>query len=128
MKRVIEIDYEEGEGLDKYELKGTVEMKRLSFSEKNAMEEEATEIKVLGTTPQIKISTSKIKELGILKAVTTSNLIKTVYSEDRVTKNPVPASTPYPLDAEGIRNLPQDVGEELLEIFAELNTVNEKKK
>jgi hypothetical protein len=103
-------------------------MKRLSFSEKNSIEEDSTDIKMYGNTPQVKVSTSKIKELGILKSVVSSELIKTLYVEDKVTKNPVPVNTPYALDIAGIRDLPQDVGEQLLEVFTNLNTVSEKKK
>jgi hypothetical protein len=128
MNKTIEIDYSEGEGLDRYELKGKVTMKRLNFSEKNAMEEEATEIKMFGTTPQVKVSTSKIKELGIFKAIVESNLVRTLYVEDRVTKTHNPVQTQINLDLEGIRNLPQDVGELLLEGFTDLNVLSEKKK
>ena len=128
MKKVIQIDYEEGEDLDKFELHGTVTLKRLNFSEKNSIEEESTEIKILGSVPQVKVSTSKIKELGLLKSIVESDLKKTIYHEDRVTKVATPTTAIYAMDITGIRELPQDVGEELLAEFTELNTVNEKKK
>ena len=127
MQQKIEINYEEGEGVDKYELHGTVIMKRLNFTEKNSIEEESTDIKMMGTVPQIKVSTSKIKELGIFKSVVSTDLVRTVYHEDRVTKLPEATRTPYNLDMTGIRELPQDVGNQLLEAFTELNAVNEKK-
>jgi hypothetical protein len=128
MKKTIEVSYEEDEGIDKLEFKGTVTLKRLNFSERNAIEEEATDVKVFGTVPQVKVSTSKIKELGILRSLDSSALIKTTYQEDKMTKALLPINTPYALDLEGIRNLPRDVGEELVEAFSSLNAVSEKKK
>lgn len=127
MKKEITVDYTEGEGLEKEELKGTVTLKRLSFSEKNSLEEEATDIKIFGNTPQVKVSTSKMKELGILKSIIASDLKKTTYYMDKVTKNTLAQEKPYDLNIEGIRNLPQDVGNELFIAFTELNQVDEKK-
>ena len=128
MKKQVDVVYEEGEGLDKYELKGTVTMKRLNFSEKNSIEEESTDIRMIGSVPQIKVSTSKIKELGIFKSVDSCDLIETHYVEDKVTKAATPMNTQYILDIAGIRKLPQEVGEQLVAIYTEMNSVSEKKK
>lgn len=127
MEKVLEIDYTEGEGLNRVEFKGKVTMKRLNFSEKNALEEEATDIKVIGRMPQVKVSPAKMKEIGIMKSVVKTELQKTTYFEDRQTKNHVPTSNGYNLDYDGIRNLPQDIGNMLFETFTELNSVDEKK-
>lgn len=127
MRKKIEINFTEGEGIDRLDLTGTVILKRLNFSEKNAMEEEATEIKIFGKTPQVKISTSKLKEIGLLKSIVKSDLIQTTYVEDKVTKNAVPISNKYDLNMSGIQNLPQEVGEQLVDAFTELNSMNEKK-
>jgi Zn-dependent M28 family amino/carboxypeptidase len=88
-------------------IKHWVEMKRLSFGEKNQLEEEATDIKMTGAVPIIKISTSKLKEVSILKSVVDSSIsLKTI---------------------EDIRNLPQEVGELLIEKVTELNSTDLKK-
>lgn len=128
MKKEIGINYSEGEGLEKIEYRGKVVIKRLKFSEKNELEEESTEIKLFGNMPQTKISTSRLKELGILKSVSDYDLVKTTYKEDKVTKQPIAVSTPYYLDINGIRDLPIDVGEILFYEFTEMNTLGSKKK
>lgn len=128
MKKIIDIDFVEGDGLDKIEIKGKVTLKRLNFSESNSIEEDATDIKMIGNVPQVKISTKKIKELGIERGVIENTLTITTYSEDKVTKNPVPHTEPYPLNATGVQGLPKEIGDELVTAFTELNSVNEKKK
>lgn len=128
MNKTVEIKYEEGEGPEQIEFSGLVILKRLNFSEKNALEEESTEIKFFGNMPQVKVSTSKMKELALFKSITSSNLFKTVYYEDKVTKANIPSKNPYDLGIEGIRNLPQDIGEELFLTFNELNNISDKKK
>lgn len=128
MKKTVDVVYEEGEGLEKYELKGTVTMKRLNFSEKNSIEEESTDIRMIGSVPQIKVSTTKIKELGIFKSVVGTDLTKTIYVEDKVSKQPIPINSAYNLDMTGIKELSQEVGEQLIELYTELNTISEKKK
>jgi len=129
MQKIVKIDYQEGEGLDKLILKGTVTMKRLNFSEKNAMDEESTDIKIIapGIPPQVKVSTSKMREVGIFKSVVSSDLKKTSYFEDK-TKPEFQATTePFALTMDGVRNLPNEVGDMLWLAFVELNQINEKK-
>jgi hypothetical protein len=129
MQKTIEINFSEGEKLDRIEFKGSISLKRLSFSEKNALDEDINDIRVTGGIPQIKVSTSKAKELGILRSLIPgkSALVKTTYFEDRITKNISPTSSPYELTLEGIRNLPVEVGEQIFAAFIELNTIPEKK-
>ena len=82
-------------------------IKRLTFGEKNSLEEEATDIKLVGTSPIVKISMSKLKELSILKGIVKST---------------------FPIkNVEDIRQLPQEVGELLFSEFTELNSVDVKK-
>lgn len=128
MRKTIHVDYAEGEGIEKYELKGTVVFKRLNFYEKNSVEEESTEIKMLGNIPQVKVSTTKIKELGILKSVVECNLTKTVYAMDAATKDIKAVETPYTLDITGIRELPPEVGYDLVDEYTAFNALSEKKK
>lgn len=127
MEKKFDINFTEGEGIDKVDFKGHVVMKRLNFAEKNALDEESTEIKIFGNTPQVKVSTSKVKELGILKSVVRYDLFKTTYVEDKVTKALMPVTKEYSLDINGIRDLPTEVGGFLVEKFTELNTISEKK-
>lgn len=130
MKKEISIDFTEGEGAEKVELKGSVILKRLNFTEKNALEEESTDIKILGNNipPVIKVSTSKMKEFALLKCIVASSLVKTTYFEDKSGKAFVPVANNYGLaDLEGIRNLPQEIGDELFMAYTELNAVSEKK-
>jgi len=127
MEKKINIKYGEGEGIERIELEGSVTMKRLNFSEKNALEEECTDIKFFGKTPQVKVSTSKMKELGLLKSIVGAAITKTTFFEDRITKNIVPTINGYEMDINGIRNLPQELGEELFVAYVDLNEVSEKK-
>jgi hypothetical protein len=128
MVKKISIEYTEGEGLERIDFSGDVTLKKLNFSEKNALEEESTDIKFFGNTPQVKVSTSKMKELGLLKSIVECTLVKTTYVQDKVTKNIVPVTNDYNLDITGIRNLPTDIGEELVYEFTEMNNVSPKKK
>jgi hypothetical protein len=127
MKKEIDINYSEGEDLDKIEIKGKITLKRLNFSEKNALEEESTDIKFIGSSPNVRISTTKLKELSILKGVVNSDLIKTTYDQDKVTKKPIPINKPYDLNIVGIKDLPAELGELLFMEFTEINTVSPKK-
>ena len=128
MKKTILIDFGEGEGLEREEYKGEVTLKRFNFEEQNAYSEESTDIKFFGATQQVKVSTSKLKELGILKSVIDNKLQKITYFQDKVTKALIPISNSYPLDLAGIRNLPREVGDMLFIAFSEINEVSEKKK
>lgn len=128
MNKTIEIDYEDGEGIERIEFKGKVTLKRLNFSEKNMLEEESSDIRVFGNVPQVKVSTSKMKELALLKSIVSSDLRKITFVEDRVTKAFNPIVTSYELNIANIKELPQDIGEELFMAFTEINTISEKKK
>ena len=127
VEKTIEVNYEEGEGLFKMELRGTVTIKRMSFSERNEMEAEGTEIRVTGGAPQVKVNSARMKEFALLKAVTKSSLSKTTYYTDPATQGIKGQTYAYPWDYAGIRDLPQDVGEQLFDEFVVLNTVSPKK-
>jgi len=89
-------------------VKHTVELRELNFGEYNQLEEEATDIKITGITPIVKISTAKLKELSILKSVVSSTVpLKTV---------------------EDIRKLPREIGNMLTEKVTSLNSLEDKKK
>lgn len=127
MKKIVEINFSEGEGLERVDFKGTVTLKRLNFSEKNMLEEESTEIKNFGNVPQVKVSTSKMKEISLVKGICESNLEKITYHEDKVSKEAKPISSKYELNITGIKNLPVEIGEELFVEFYQLNNVSKKK-
>lgn len=127
IKKTIEINYEEGEGIDKEEFKGTVTLRRLNFTEKNNLENDITETKVMGRTPTININQSRMKELAIFKSKFESNLYKTTYSLNPVTKELVAETKVYELDMPGIQNLPDEVGNLLFIEFSELQNVSQKK-
>jgi hypothetical protein len=57
-----------------------------------------------------------------------TDLTKTIYVEDKVSKQPIPINSAYNLDMTGIKELSQEVGEQLIELYTELNTISEKKK
>lgn len=120
-------NYSEGEDLDKIEFQGHVILKRLNFSEKNSLEEESTDIKMYGNTPQVKVSSSKMKEFGLFKSIVSWELKKTTYFEDKLTNKPAPVTENYPLNMQNIQGLPSEIGEFLFEQFTELNSVSEKK-
>jgi hypothetical protein len=127
MNKTINISYEEGEGLEREELKGKVIFKRLNFSEMNTLHEEGTDIKIFGNTQQINAHPAKLKELAILKSVVSCDLKKITYFEDKVTKAHVPTENGYALDIGGIQALPVEVGNQLFDAFTDLNTLSEKK-
>lgn len=127
MQKEVSIDYSEGEGINKEEYKGTVVMKRLNFSEMNQYEEEAGTLNYSGGVPQYRVSTSKAKELGILKTLVSSEIKKTTYSYDK-DKKLKSNEVEYKLDLVGIKNLPLEIGRQLVQEFEELNTMNENKK
>jgi len=83
-----------------------VVIKRLNFGEKNRLQDEATDIKVVGTQTIAKVSIAKINEISLLKGI-----IKAPFSVDMAT----------------IQSLPVEIAEKLLEVFGELNGVSEKK-
>lgn len=123
----IEIEFAEGEGLNREEYKGSVIMKRLNYAEKNSLEEESTEVKVFGKIPQVKVSTARMKEISLIKSILSAEIKKTTYFEQRETKAITPRTDTYALDLNGIRNLPVELGSKLMEEFADLNSIDEKK-
>ena len=84
-----------------------VELKELTFGEYNDLMEEAAEVKLIGTTPQVKISHSKMKEFALLKAVT---------------------KAPFEKSIQAIRNLPRAIGDQLYAEVDKLNTIPAAKK
>jgi len=128
MNKKVEVSFSEGEGVDKVEFSGVVTLKKLNWSEMNSLQEEASEVKFLNGVPTVKVLTSKMKELSILKSCVDSNLHKTTYVEDKVKGGLTPVVVEYKLDnVLKIRDLPQEVGEELFNEFQLLNTLNSKK-
>lgn len=128
MKKEILIDFTEGEKEDKVEITGKVILKRLNFAEKNQLEEEMLDIKLFGDTTQTKISTSKMKEFGIQKAIEFCDVKKTTYIYDKTKGVLVPSISPIDLkNLTIIKELPQDVGDKLFAEFNELNSINLKK-
>lgn len=84
-----------------------VNLKRLTFGEKNKVEDSATEVKMMGNQPLVSVKTSVLKEMSLLKSVVSSTIsLKTI---------------------EEIRDLPQEIGDMLYIEFNELNSVTEKK-
>jgi hypothetical protein len=88
-------------------VKQTFTLKRLSFGEKNQLEEEATDIKIAGTTPIVKVSMSKLKEVSLLKSIVKSTIPLVGIAD--------------------IQKLPSEVGDKLFEEFTTLNSVEVKK-
>lgn len=121
-KKEINIDFTEEEGTERVEFKGAVTLKRLNFTEKNALEEESTDIKIFGNVPQVKVSTSKLKEVALLKSIVASSLVKTTYLDGKNI-----GAEKYGLEIDGIRKLPQEIGDELFVAYTELNAISEKK-
>lgn len=81
-------------------------IKRLNYGEKVGLEEEATNIQIVGNQPITKISTAKLRILSIMKSVAQSSI---------------------PLNTwDAVSKLPQDAGDLLFEAYIELNTPNPK--
>jgi len=83
-----------------------VELKRLSFGEMNQLTEEATDIKVTGNIPIVKVSQKILKEVGLFKSI---------------------VSAPFTISLQEIQNLDPDTGKLLFDEFTALNQANEKK-
>jgi hypothetical protein len=128
MKKVYEISYEEGEGELKEEFYGKITLKRLDFGETNALKEEIAEIRVMGSMPSVKISSTKATEVAILKSCVESDIIKRTYYVDKVTKEIKAKEEPYPINLITIQRLPDFLGQYIFDKYNELNTVEEKKK
>lgn len=111
MQKEITIDWKDGENT----LKGKVWIKRLTFREKNQLEEESTDVKIVNGQPIVKVSTAKMKEFSLIKGVLKSEVVDE--------KN-----QPLLFNYEGIGRLPQEVGDMLFEEFTDLNSVDPKKK
>lgn len=127
MKKEIEVIYGEGEGIDRFELRGKVVMKRLNFSEKNMLEEDSSDVKVLGNIPQVKVSTAKLKEMALVRSIIEADIKKITYFQDKQTKEIKATEVGYAMDITGIQNLPIDIGESLFQEYLALNTLSEKK-
>ena len=127
MKRKVEVDFVEGEGEDKIEFHGEVTLKRLNFSEKNMLEEEATDIKIFGNVPQVKVSPSKLMEVSILRTVVENGLRKTTYHVDKKSKELIAQVIEYDLNIDNIRKLPIEVGNLLFTEFTIINNLQQKK-
>ena len=84
-----------------------VTMRRLTFGEMNALNDEVAQIRMQGETPQVNILQSRMKESGILKSI---------------------VSAPFTVTIDNIRRLDNDDGNKLFEIFMELNNVGASKK
>ena len=95
MNKKIEIEYEGKTAI--------VELKELDFGEKNQLEEESTDIKIIGGQPIVKISTSKMKELALLKSI---------------------VDAPFTISLESIKKLSDANGKKLFEAYSELNNVS----
>lgn len=95
-------------------LNGVVTFKKLSFGEKNQLEEEATEAKVVAGQPVVRVSVAKLKEVSLVKGIFTWDLM-----DEKAQK--------IPLNADTIRNLPAEIGEMLLEEFTAYNQSTQKK-
>ena len=106
----IQIDWkDEGKSL-----KGKVMIKKLSFREKNMLEEESADVKVINGQPIVKVSTSKLKEVSLHKGIVSWEL-----ADER--------AQVYPLNNENIGKLPAVIGEQLFSEFTEYNAQTQKK-
>jgi len=129
MQKTVEINYSEGEGNEKLDLKGTVVLKRLGFGEMNRLKLEASGMRMPkeGAQPVMREAKDMVPdamELGIHKSVVSCTLSKTSYLTE---KNEF-ITEPYPLTIENIAQLPVEVGDTLFLTYIELNNLDEKKK
>lgn len=89
------------------ETEHSVVLRRLNFGEKNKVEEEATEIKLVNNNPVVSMKTSVLKEKTLLKAVVKSTLPLNNLKE--------------------IQDLPEEVGEMLYSEYTDMAILDEKK-
>ena len=97
-----EIEFQDEQGKTQ-----TVKLRRLKYGEYSKYEEETVDTKIIGGQPIVKVSTSKLKTLGILKSVV---------------KSTVPIN-----NLADVEKLDRQTGDKLYELFVELNSQNLKK-
>jgi len=97
-KREIPIDWEGR--------KETVVIKKLTYGDTLDLREESTDLKFIGTLPQIKFNSSKYELLSVFKSI---------------------MKAPFKIDLESIRQLPKDIGELLGKEVTEFSNLGEKK-
>jgi len=83
-----------------------VTLKRLTFGELNQLTEEATEMKMVGNQPTIKISQKVIREHGLLKSI---------------------IKAPFTIGLKEIQDMEAEIGNQLFEEFTLLNQQEGKK-
>ncbi len=84
-----------------------VRMKKLSFGENLDLRQKVSKITVLGGQEKIEIDQQKLSEECLLKSIT---------------------KAPFEITLAGIRDIDMELGEELLEVYREINTFTPKKK
>ena len=129
MQKVYEIVYDEDEGVNKVEFKGTITLKRLNWDESNVLQSEAVNMQFVGRgIPSVTPDLAKGKLLAVWKSYVSSEIIKTTYFIDKVTKEIKPKEETYPITLETLKVIPQFLGDYLFDSYTELNTLTEKKK
>jgi hypothetical protein len=128
MKKEIVVNYSEGEGEEQVDFTGKVSISRINAGMHNSIEEEASTITFVGDSSQFKISSSKLKELSVLRSVAGWNVNKTTYVLDKTLNKLVPLVQIVPLDLDGIRGLPTEVFTALWNEYVALNAITGRKK
>lgn len=128
-KAEVLIDFVEGDGADREEFKGTVVMRKLKFGERLDVREEASEPLYSAKGGDARVSSRKAVYLSLTKSIVSSSLKKIRFEEDSVTKELRAVESPLELTMQTLPSLPEEVGQQLCEVFEELNSlVNDKKK
>jgi len=87
--------------------KREVEIKRLTFGEKNDIHESAISTKIVGQNVQATLSQKTLKETSLVKGI---------------------ANAPFEVNIDTIRNLPADIGDLLFEEIKNFNDISPAKK
>jgi hypothetical protein len=128
IKKDIEIDYAEGEGVDKVVFKGTVTLKRLDTGEYFDMQRASVDMSAVGKNKTVKMDPVRAQIVGFLKSVVDNRLMKITHFMDTEHNEIKSKEAPYPLTEDSLNVLPMTVGvETLLAAFEKLNEVEEKK-
>ena len=84
-----------------------VEIKRLTFGEKNDIQDQAIKTKVIGNSAQATLSQKILKEVSLLKGIKVA---------------------PFDVSIGAIQNLPADIGDYLFDEINKYNTISPEKK
>jgi hypothetical protein len=129
MQKTVEINYSEGDGLERVDFIGLVVLKRLNHGEYKQMKRGGMSVKIRGTMPDVSVDPDQIVDMGIVMAVVKekTKLKKITFTEEQKNKNIIPIETGFDINLASMDTMPEGAYEPIKSAFLELNEIDEKK-